>query len=254
MSSLPYKKKFIITQTYLNPNSNYDSGFHLGVDLVGLEENTIYAINDGTVYSAASEGSFGNSVVVKQQDNLYVRYSHLETIQVTVNQSVTEGKTIIGIEGKSGFVYGGSDPRHLDLRISRVSTHTNKLDAYLNPCEYLGFSNTLNLIVKPGGKTIPKNTDLIIYFSEIDRRAALYLADYLNCPTIDISLLPPEIIDQAFENIYVIGTAQKPVSKAVNIFGADRYETCKKVLDTISSLKQEKLKVNKKGISALWKI
>ncbi len=254
MSSLPYKKSFIITQTFMNPNSKYESGFHLGIDLVGLEETTIYSINDGTVILAEYENGFGNTVVVKQDNNLYVRYSHLETISVKVSQNVIGGTTIIGMEGKTGFVYGGSDPRHLDLRISRVPKHSNNTNQYIDPSEYLGFANRLNHIIQPGGAIIQKNANLVIYFSEIDRRAALYLADYLRCLAVDISLLPAEIIDQSFDHIYVIGTPQKPVPKAVNIFGEDRYETCKKVLDIISSLEQGKRKNNKKGFSAIWKV
>lgn len=238
MSSLPYKKNFVITQTFLNPNPRYVSGFHLAIDLVGLEEKKIYAIKNGTVFSAGYESGFGNTVVIKQQDNYYTRYSHLETINVKINQNVTEGFTLIGIEGKSGFVYGGPDPRNLDLRISKVPIHTNNIDHYIDPCGYLGFENKLNLVIKPGGGNMQKNQNIVIYFSEVDRRAALYLADYLNCSAIDITLLPPEIIDQAFENVYVIGTAQKPVAKAVNVYGEDRFETCKKVLDTIANLEQ----------------
>ncbi|NLI93844.1 MAG: M23 family metallopeptidase [Peptococcaceae bacterium] len=234
MSSLPYKKKFMITQTFLNPNPRYESGLHLGVDLVGLTEKTVYAINHGTVFSAGYESAFGNTVIIKQQDNLYARYSHLERILVKINETVTAGMTIIGIEGQTGFVYGGSDPRHLDLRISKVPVYTDSIDAYLDPCEYLGFDNKLNAIINPEGFTMTKYPNIVLYFSEVDRRAALYLADYFNCPAIDLKLLPVEIIDQVFESVYVIGTAQKPVARAVNLYGEDRFQTCKKVLDLIS--------------------
>jgi len=237
MSCLPYKQDFMITQTFLNPNPVYESGFHLAVDLVGLKDKTVYAINSGTVFSSGYENAFGNTVVVKQQDNLYARYSHLEAIQVSAGEPVIAGLTIIGIEGQTGFVYGGTDPRNLDLRISKVPNYTNDIDLYLNPCEYLGFKNTLNLIINPGGLTMPKKPNIVIYFSEIDRRAALYLSDYLNCPAIDFNLLPAEIIDQSFESVYVIGTALKPVVKTINLYGDDRFQTCRKVLDLITGMK-----------------
>jgi len=250
---LPYKNNFIITQTFLNPNSHYASGYHLGVDLVGLADKTIYAIQGGTVFSAGYESGFGNTVVIQQPDHYYTRYSHLESIEVKVNQTITPGVTRIGTEGASGFVYGGNDPRHLDLRISKVPMHSDQTDLYINPCEYLDFPNELYSIIQ-GGISMNKHQAIILYYSEVDKRAALYLSDYLRCATIDVSLLPVEIIDQAFENIYVIGTAQKPVSRAVNILGEDRFETCKKVIDMIANLEKEKYKTNKKGIGLPWKI
>lgn len=233
---LPYKKSFIISQTFLNPNSRYASGFHLGVDLVGLEEKIIYAIQNGTVVFAGFEGGFGNTVVIRQMDQYYTRYSHLESIAVKINQPVISGLTKIGTEGQSGFVYGGSNPRHLDLRISKISTHTDQINQYINPCDYLGIPNEL-YFVNQGGLIMNKKETIILYYSDIDKRAALYLSNYLHCAAIDFSLLPPEIIDQAFKNIYVIGTEQKPVSRAVNIFGVDRYQTCKKVMDFIINQK-----------------
>lgn len=231
MVSFPYKKDFIVTQTFLNPNSKYASGLHLGVDLVGLEEKNIYAIEDGIIFSAGYEKGFGNTVIVLQQDRYYTRYSHLESIEVKVKQPVFSGSTKIGAEGQSGFVYGGNDPRHLDLRISKVPMHTNQASQYINPCAYLGFPNKLHYIVR-GGISMKKPV-IVLYYSDIDKRAALYLSDYLQCAAIHFSLLPPEIIDQAFETIYVIGTGQKPVSRSINIFGLDRYQTCNKVMDII---------------------
>jgi hypothetical protein len=93
--SLPYKKNFIVSQTFLNPNSVYESGVHLGVDLVGLEDKTIYAIKNGTVFSAQYDSGFGNSVVVKQQDNYYTRYSHLETLKLKSTKPFYEGSTVV---------------------------------------------------------------------------------------------------------------------------------------------------------------
>lgn len=235
MKNLPYKKRFIITQTFMNPNNCYSSGYHLGVDLVGLEDKKIYAIEDGIVTYAGYNTGFGNTVVVRQIDGLYARYSHLESISVKNNQNVTGGQTVIGIEGKSGRVYGGLDPRHLDLRISRVPYHTDDKTAYVDPCEYLGFPNKRNNIITPGGINMTKLKNIVISESEVDKRAAGYLADHLNCNIIDYDLLPPEVIDQVFENVYVIGTPKKPVSKAVNIYGDNRYDTCRKVLDIIQA-------------------
>ncbi len=240
MVSLPYQKRFIITQRFLNPASRYASGFHLGVDLVGLEDKNIYAITSGTVLVAGSDAAFGNTVVVQQDDGLYCRYSHLEVIQVKAGQKVANGQTLIGIEGKTGNVVGSGDPRHLDLRLSKFSNHTDRIEDYRNPCEYLGFPNTLNYIVKPEEFSMERVKNIIICPAEVDKRAAGYLADYLNCKIIESDLLPASVLDQVFENVYAIGTAKKVVAKSVNIYGADRYETCEKVLSFIKEARSKR--------------
>lgn len=238
MMSLPYQKKFIITQVFLNPSNRYVSGYHLGVDLVGLEDKTVYAIRNGTIVYAGYNSAFGYTVVIQQEDGLYCRYSHLETIRVSNGQNVATGKTIIGIEGKTGNVVGGTDPRHLDLRISTKSYHTDVITDYRNPCAYLGFPNQLHYVVTPGGHLMTKIKDVIICRSEIDRRAAGYLADHLNCKIIEHDLLPSQVLDQVFENIYVVGSSNQPVARAINIFGHDRYDTCQKVLNIIREARE----------------
>ena len=234
MKYFPYQKKFIITQTFLNPSGYYVSGYHLGIDLVGLEDKSVYAINDGKVVSAGLDGGYGNTVVIHQDDGLYCRYSHLESISVSNNQNVAAGQTVIGIEGKTGNVTGGKDPRHLDLRISKKPYHTDNIEDYLDPSDYLGFPNELYHVINPGGSPMSKIKNIIICKSQVDKRAAAYLADHLSCKIIDPDLLPAEVLDQVFENVYVVGSSVKPVSKSITIFGRDRYDTCRKVLDLIS--------------------
>ncbi|NLM21504.1 MAG: M23 family metallopeptidase [Peptococcaceae bacterium] len=233
MKSLPYKRKFIISQIFLNPSNRYVSGVHLGVDLVGLEDKNIYAIEDGIVVTAYYDSAFGNTVVVQQRNGLYSRYSHLEAIKVISGQTVIGGFTVIGIEGKTGNVVGSGDTRHLDLRISKVPYHTNNVNQYYNPCEYLGFPNKLYHVVTPEGDKMEKIQNVILCYSEIDRRAAGYLADHLKCKIIEPDLLPTSVLNDLFENIYVIGSSAKPVAKAINIYGKDRYETCLKVINKI---------------------
>lgn len=203
------------------------------MDLVGLEDKNIYAIKDGLIVFVGYDSGFGNTVVVQQIDSSYCRYSHLEVIKVQIGQRVISGENMIGIEGKTGDVYGGNDPRHLDLRISSTPYHTADIKMHLNPCEYLGFPNSLGYEVIPRSIEMTKIKNLILYKSEVDKRAAGYLADHLTCKIVEIDLLPPSIIDQVFENVYVIGSPERPVPKAINIFGTDRYDTCRKVIEMI---------------------
>lgn len=89
---------------------------------------------------------------------------------------------------------------------------------------------------------IKKVKNLVVYGNSIDERAAKYLADALQCATIDASL-PYDY--SVIQEGGVIGVGGTPVTNGVPgwsgyvnkvINGADRYDTCRKVLDFIKSL------------------
>lgn len=222
----PYKGRFQVSQTFLNRNTHYTSGYHLGIDLVGLDnEKRIYPIRSGIVYSITSNDAFGNSVVVKMDNGLYCRYSHLSKISVNKNQRVSEGLTQIGIEGDTGSVYGYGDLRHLDLRISKYPYHTNNTRDYINPAEFLGFPNILYYTVTQKGD---KMEHLIIANNEVDKRAAEYLADYLKAPIISRENATSELLKYV-NKIYEIGGSQY-ISGSIHISGSNRFDTARKVL------------------------
>lgn len=80
---------------------------------------------------------------------------------------------------------------------------------------------------------------LVVVGNSVDRRAAEYLADYLQCPVIDASLpFDYSVIE------YPIGVGGTPTTNGKNewssyikkvIQGNDRYDTCRAVLDYIKS-------------------
>lgn len=169
MRHFPYKGKAIISQTYLRPNNHYTSGYHLGIDMVGQDNKNIYTIEDGEVILAKVEPAFGNTVIIKQVDRLFTRYSHLAKITVSVGQRVIGGITQIGVEGRTGSVYGSDDPRHLDIRISRKPYHTNSVADYINPAEYLNFTHKLNALV--GGEVEMGISNAVLMWSLADLSA-----------------------------------------------------------------------------------
>ncbi|MBD7914569.1 N-acetylmuramoyl-L-alanine amidase [Clostridium sp. Sa3CUN1] len=85
---------------------------------------------------------------------------------------------------------------------------------------------------------------LVCYCNQVDKRAAEYLADYLQCPCIDATL--PFNYDGVAENIIAVGgdNPNKGVNGQVGfsgyttkcIAGNDRYDTVKEVLKFIGKL------------------
>lgn len=80
--------------------------------------------------------------------------------------------------------------------------------------------------------------NLVCYCNQVDKRAAEYLADYLQCPCIDATL-PFNYVNVA-ENIIAVGGDATPIGfsgyTTKYIAGKDRYETLKEVLKFIGKL------------------
>lgn len=239
----PYKGRYVVTQTYLNKSSRYTSGYHLGIDLVGLDDKDIYAIRSGVVQVITNNDAYGQTVVAKMDNGLYSRYSHLDEVYVKIGQKIAEGITKIGIEGKSGFVVGTGDLRHLDLRISRYPYHTNSVFDYYNPADYLGIPNIKDHIVTPekeGEDDIVVFKDAIICKEGVDEYTSGLLSDKLNAPVIlykYLEGLTPKQIENIAVNIYQVGISEKVCDKAEVFAIGNRWTTVQEVLNHILKIK-----------------
>ena len=117
----------IVTGQFINPASGYPitsgfgprrspcagcSSFHPAIDL-GTPMNTpIQAADGGTVIGATWWDGYGLTVVVAHGNGMKTRYSHLNSINVVVGQSVSQGQEI-GRSGQTGY---GTGP-HLDFGV-----------------------------------------------------------------------------------------------------------------------------------------
>lgn len=85
-------------------------------------------------------------------------------------------------------------------------------------------------------KVVKKVKNLVVYGNQVDKRAAEYLADYLNCPVYDGNKAYDYSV---IENVYCVGgepsVAWTGYAKH-KIAGSDRYETIKEVLKFIKKL------------------
>lgn len=103
-----------IYQAFHNADSGYALGYHTGVDLEASLNTPVKAVHGGTVVSVNGAGaSYGNHVVIKHADGVYTLSAHLNSVSVSVGQSVTTGQTI-GLSGSTG---NSSGPHlHFELR------------------------------------------------------------------------------------------------------------------------------------------
>lgn len=122
---------------------------HLGVDIRGWNpgvvgsNSDVYAVLDGEIVQVIDScfegettcgGGFGNSVVLKLDIGGFVRYSHLESIQVKEDQKVAKKETI-AVAGNTG----SSTAIHLDVRYYPGDTEIQYASTY-----YAGRDNTAN--------------------------------------------------------------------------------------------------------------
>lgn len=142
MVNFPYSGKFKITKLYGTPppaGVHYALGYHSGVDLVGLGDKSIRAIEGGKVFRIGFDpDGWGNYVVVKQNDGYYAIYCHLQAVKIAAAAAVSAGQ-VIGIEGATGQVTGA----HLHLEIRREYTNRRSI---LNPADYLGVENKVGVV------------------------------------------------------------------------------------------------------------
>lgn len=75
------------------------------------------AADSGTVTKAAYSGSFGNLIIINHGNGMETYYSHCNTINVSVGQTVTKGD-VIGTIGSSGNATGNH--LHFEVRVNGV--------------------------------------------------------------------------------------------------------------------------------------
>ena len=95
--------------------------FHSGIDISNSLNTPIYAYAAGTVITAGWEGALGNCIAIDHGNGLVTKYGHLNTIGVSVGDTVNAGQKIAGM-GKTGYVTG----THLHfevLKMVAIKTH-----------------------------------------------------------------------------------------------------------------------------------
>lgn len=108
--------------------------YHKGIDLVGVDDKTVYSICDGTVRTAYQANGAGYYVVVTMADGRRVFYMHLKanSYKVKTGDKVVKGQAL-GIMGSTGASTGA----HTHLELRPKGTTSDSLDII----EFTGLTN-----------------------------------------------------------------------------------------------------------------
>ncbi len=87
--------------------------FHKGIDMVGMDDITVYSVCDGVATTGFQANGAGNYIVVTMSDGRRVLYMHLAKFLIKNGKSVKKGEPI-GIMGNTGNSYGAHT--HIELR------------------------------------------------------------------------------------------------------------------------------------------
>ncbi|MFF5720436.1 M23 family metallopeptidase [Streptomyces buecherae] len=124
---LPVAGSYVSTQ-YQASGGAWSSGSHTGVDFHASTGTSVRAVGAGTIVEAGWGGAYGNNVVIKMNDGTYTQYGHLDSISVSVGQSVAPGEQI-GLAGNTGNSFGAH--LHFEARTSP------EYGSDINPVAYL---------------------------------------------------------------------------------------------------------------------
>lgn len=137
-SALPFTGRNRVTQAYTYKTASKTG--HGGIDVVGDDDTTVHAVESGTVTmiskwdgkTKTGTQSYGNLVVVTDNDNCRHYYAHLQSIAVSKGQTVSIG-TKIGVMGNTGNSFGA----HLHYEVRTGQTTATRV----NPANYCGLEN-----------------------------------------------------------------------------------------------------------------
>lgn len=130
--------KFRVTSPRGDRVLNGVKAFHKGIDLVGIDDTTVYSICDGTVRTAYQANGAGYYIVVTMADGRRVFYMHLKenSFKVKTGDTVKRGQAL-GIMGSTGSSTGA----HTHLEIRPKGTTGDSLDI----CEFTGIPNKIGV-------------------------------------------------------------------------------------------------------------
>lgn len=103
------------------------SSNHQGIDIGAPTGSSILAAASGSVVIATYSASAGNYVMINHGGGVYTVYMHMNSIGVSVGQSVSQGQQI-GTVGSTGYSTGP----HLHFGIRNNGTYVNPT-AYVSP-------------------------------------------------------------------------------------------------------------------------
>lgn len=122
-----FKGNFSVTSPHGYRLLNGTREYHKGIDLVGLDDTTVYAIADGTVYTRYEKDGFGRYVRQHLSDGRRIYYGHLKSFSVPNGTVVRKGQAL-GVMGSTGKAYGAHT--HLEIRPAGYTSESDDIAAF----------------------------------------------------------------------------------------------------------------------------
>lgn len=149
--AFPFSK--IIGVTQWHGNTAFQKP-HTGIDF-GSTKEEVLAVSDGQVVANGWDSfngecmSGGNYIVVKQSNDMYTAYFHLQKSYIKYGQRVSKGM-VIGVSGNTGSwnCQALKYHMHFETRLNRNQS------SHVNPVDYV--STDWNKVVTLNAKTIPE--------------------------------------------------------------------------------------------------
>lgn len=133
-----FKGKFKVTSPYGIRTFDGETAPHYGLDLVGVDDKTVYAPCDGVIGASTivtnksnRTWEWGNYVRLDTEDKHSIFLCHLASRAVSKGQKVKKGDKL-GIMGNTGYSRGA----HTHFEVRKYGTST-----VVNPSEYSGIPN-----------------------------------------------------------------------------------------------------------------
>jgi murein DD-endopeptidase MepM/ murein hydrolase activator NlpD len=118
LSNSKVEANFADQRTYTLNGEAVDSAYHLGYDLSVTKNYPVEASNGGAVAFTGELGIYGNTVILDHGLGLFTLYSHLNSIDVKVGDTVAKRQPI-GKTGETGLAAG--DHLHFGVYLGGVA-------------------------------------------------------------------------------------------------------------------------------------
>ena len=166
-----FKGKFKVTSPRGNRVLNGKAEFHKGIDLVGLDDTTVYSVSDGTVRTAYQANGAGYYVVVTMADGRRVFYMHLKSgsFKVKTGEKVTVGQPL-GVMGSTGASTGAHT--HLELRPKGTTSES------LDIIDFTGLSNKVGVYTYEPEMTAYEAACIVEDVCKLDKKTINWLWTY----------------------------------------------------------------------------
>ena len=152
-----FKGKYKITSPYGNRILNGKPEFHKGVDLVGIDDKTVYAPCDGIIGTSTrvhvgATAEWGNYIRLDSADGKYsIFMCHLKSRAVVKGQKVTKGQKL-GVMGSTGKSTGA----HTHFEVRKYGTSTKE-----NPADFIGIPNRDGTYTAVEKKMLESGNDIV---------------------------------------------------------------------------------------------